>query len=314
MGCGCCYREFCKAIQTALEKHFIEPLKNIDERRNNSLSSEYAYPEGSKISSLKIDILRLKQIREPEQLVKAFIDADEELEKWLNDVEKLAGFYLKKPVERFDEAVAFLNQVQNDLRYSQSEKVNVLKKQVTDILTKPLPYLEIPQLPSLKEKLEKAIQEEVTEQKQGLASQIMQLEKKLDDLKDYYSNNDIITDLIYHKMQQFKALQQEILGSSSLITIQMNLSKLRNVTESIQTEAKRKEEELHRQAQITPSTPDTPTIVVREKGMKVISSSELKMMIKHTNIETQSDLDAVLAELRTQLLKELKENTLKIEL
>ena len=37
-------------------------------------------------------------------------------------------------------------------------------------------------------------------------------------------------------------------------------------------------------------------------------------MITHTNIETQSDLDAVLAELRTQLLKELKENTLKIEL
>ena len=48
-------------------------------------------------------------------------------------------------------------------------------------------------------------------------------------------------------MQNFKTLQQEILNSSSLITIQMNLAKLRNVTESIQAEAKRKEEELHRQ-------------------------------------------------------------------
>ena len=314
MDFGDSYQEFANAIQTALEKHFIEPLKNIDERRKNSLSSEFAYPEGAKISSLKIDILRLTQIRESEQLVKAFIDAEDDLYNWQEAVEQLAGFYLKAPIERFDEAVAFLNQVHNDLRYTQSEKVNVLKKQVTDILTKPLPYREIPQLPGLIEKLEQAVQEEVTEQKQGLASQIMQLEKKLDDLKDYYSNNDIITDLINNKMQQFKALQQKILGSSSLVTIQMNLSKLRNVTESIQTEAKRKEEELHRQAQITSSTPDTPTIVVREKGTKVISSSELKTMIKHTNIETQSDLDAVLAELRTQLLKELKENTLKIEL
>lgn len=314
MDFGDSYQEFANAIQAAIVKHFIEPLEKMDDRRKKSLSIEYAYPEGAKISSLKIDILRLTQIREPEQLVKAFIDTEDDLYDWQEDSKRLTDFYLKVPIERFDEAVAFLNKVQNDLRYTQSEKVNVLKKQITDILTKPLPYLEIPQLPSLKEKLEQAIREEVTEQKQGLASQIMQLEKKLDVLKDYYSNNDIITDLIHHKMQQFKALQQEILGSSSLITIQMNLSKLRNVTESIQTEAKLKEEELHRQAQITPSTPDTPTIVVREKGNKIISSSELKKMITHTNIETQSDLDAVLAELRTQLLKELKENTLKIEL
>lgn len=311
MDIGDSYQEFANAITSALQKYFIELLDEIDNRRKKTLSNEFAYPEGAKISYLKIDILGLTQIREPELLVKAFIDAEDDLYEWQEAIEQLAGFYLKAPIERFDEAVSFLNKVQNDLRYTQSEKVNVLKKQITDILTKALPYREIPQLPGLIEKLEKAIQEEVTEQKQGLISQIAQLEKKLDDLKDYYSNNEIVLCSINDKMQQFKALQQEILDSNSLISIQMNLSKLRNVTDSIQAEAKQKEEELHRQAQMAPIA---PTIVVREKGTKVISSSELKNMISHTNIETQSDLDVVLAELRTQLLKELKENTLKIEL
>jgi len=155
------------------------------------------------------------------------------------------------------------------------------------------------------------------EQKKGLASQIVQLEKKLEDIKDYYSNNDLVTALIQQQMPQFKALQQEILESGSLVTIQMNLAELRNVTEAIQVAAKRKEEELYRQVQDNPPTadePTKPTIVVREKGTKVISSRELKTMLTRTSIETQSDLDAVLAELRTQLVKELKDNVLKIEL
>lgn len=314
MDFGDSYQEFANAIINALDKHFIEPLDKIDERRRNSLSTEYSYPGGAKISSLKINILRLKQIREPEQLVKAFIDAEDDLYHLVEAVEQLTGFYLKAPIERFDEAVMFLNQVQNDLRYTQSEKVNMLKKQVTDILTKESPFRDIPLLPGLIEKLAQAIQEEVSEQIQGLTGQITQLEKKIDDIKDYYSNNEIITELINKKLQLFKVLKQEILESSSLIMIQMNLAELRNVTESIQAESKRKEEELHRQSQITPPTPETSATLVREKGKKVISSHELKMMIKQTNIETQSDLDAVLAELRTQLLKELKENSLKIEL
>ncbi|MCM3032231.1 BREX system P-loop protein BrxC [Niallia sp. MER 6] len=314
MDIGDSYQEFANAIQTAVKNYLIQPLEEIDDRRKKTISSEFAYPEGAKISSLKIDILRLTQIREPEQLVKAFIDAEDDLYDWQDAIEQLVGFYLKAPIERFDEAVSFLNQVQNDLRYTQSQKVNLLKKNITDILTKASPYSEIPQLPSLIEKLDQAIQEEVTEQKQGLASQITQLEKKIDDLKDYYSNNEIITELINDKMQNFKVLQQEILNSSSLITIQMNLTKLRTVTETIQEEAKRKEKELLQLKPPTPPTTDPSVTVVREKGTKVISSRELKSMISHTSIETQSDLDAVLAELRTQLLKELKENTLKIEL
>ncbi|WP_026834104.1 BREX system P-loop protein BrxC [Exiguobacterium undae] len=311
MDIGDSYQEFTNAIKLALQKYFIEVLDEIDERRKKILTVEFTYPEGRKISSLKIDIIRLLQIREPEQLVKAFIDSEDELYDWQEAIEQLVGFYLKSPIERFDEAVSFLNQVQNDLRYTQSPKVNLFKKNITDILTKVSPYREIPQLPNLIEKLDQSIQEEVLEQKKGLTSQISQLEKKIEDLKEYYSNNEIITSLINDKMHNFKMLQQEILNSNSLITIQMNLTKIRTVTETIQEEAKHKEKELlHENAQI----PDTLITVVREKGIKIISSKELKNMILHTNIETQFDLDAVLEELRKQLSKELKESILKIEL
>jgi len=314
---GDSYQEFANTTMSTIDKQFIEQLNKMDERRNKSLSPEYSYPEGSKINTLKIELLRLTQIREPEQLVKSFIDAEDDLFEWQKAIEQLSGFYLKKPIERFDEAVIFLNQSQNDLRYTQSDQVNLLKKQMTDILTKAAPYRDIPLLPSLIEKLGQAIHDEVVEQKQGLASQIVQLEKKLEDIKDYYSNNDLVTALIQQRMPQFKVLQQEILESGSLVTIQLNLAELRNVTEAIQVAAKRKEEELYRQVQDNPPTADEPTkpaFVVHEKGTKVISSRELKTMLTRTSIETQSDLDAVLTELRTQLIKELKDNILKIEL
>ncbi len=317
LDCGDSYQEFATALTIAMNKNFIEPLENIENRYKQAISSQYPYPEYSQVSSLKNEIIRLLQIRDPEQLVRAFIEAEDDLDESLKKLEGLISFYFRKPIERFDEAILFLMSVQNDLTHTQSDEVKLLKKQLTDILVKPQPYRDIPLIPSIIENLQQAIAQEVLKHKQAVGTQITQLEQKLSELQEYYSNNEAVSSLIVEKMPRFTDAQQQLLAANSLIMIQMKLSELRDVTSQIQQAAKQKEDELLRIV-VNPvedtSTGNTPSLVIREKGTKIISSQILRGMLVKTEIQTQSDLDDLLAELKQQLLKELKDNTLKFEL
>ncbi|MFJ7699067.1 BREX system P-loop protein BrxC [Lysinibacillus fusiformis] len=308
---GDSYQEFADALTAAMDKHFGEQLQNITDRYQQGNSSQYPYPEYAKVVAISNDIKRLMQIRDPEQLVKAFIDAEDDLIHAQEQLDDLVGFYLNVPIKRFDEAVQYLKEIQNDLNHTQSDQVKLLKKQLTDILVKIEPYDDIPLIPRIIEKLQQAIQQEVSEHKQAVGTQITQLEKKLAELQEYYSNNEVVSSLIAEKMPRFTTVQQQLLAADSLIMIQMKLSELRDVTAQIQQAAKQKEDELLHKDD---PTRETPPIVVREKGTKVISSQTLRGMLVKTEIQTQSELDDLLAELKQQLLKELKDNTLKFEL
>ncbi|WP_278693202.1 hypothetical protein [Parageobacillus thermoglucosidasius] len=75
------------------------------------------------------------------------------------------------------------------------------------------------------------------------------------------------------------------------------------------------EEELRKKpTTVIDSDGDTPS-VVREKTTKKLSANELHRMFFNgrTKIETQQDLDAALEQLRTNLLRELKDHILEIE-
>lgn len=314
---GDSYQEFADALTAAMDKHFREPLHNITNRYQQGNSSQYPYPEYAKVTVMENDIKRLMQIRDPEQLVKAFIEAEDDLIDAQEELEDLVGFYLNSPIKRFDEAVQYSKSIHNDLKHTQSDEVKLLKKQLTDILVKSEPYRDIPLIPTIIEKLQQAIQQEVVEQKQAVGTQIIQLEQKLVELQEYYSNNEAVSSLIAGRMPRFTNVQQQLLAADSLIMIQMNLSELRNVTAQIQQEAKQKEDDLiyvvdETRGETPPGA--EPPLVVREKGTKVISTQTLRGMLLKTEIQTQSELDDLLAELKQQLLKELKDNTLKFEL
>lgn len=316
---GDSYQEFANTLTGALEIDFLEPLQKITVYYQQKNSAQYPYPEYTKVIAISNDIKRLMQIRDPEQLVKAFIEAEDELIDAQEQLEDLTGFYLAAPIKRFDEAVHYLNSIQNDLTHTESDEVRLLKKQLTDILVKPQPYKEIPLIPSLIEKLQQAIQNEVTEYKKAISTQVSQLQQKLQDLQEYYSNNEVVRNVIVERMSRFTQGQQQLLAAESLVMIKMKLNELRDVTAQIQQAAKEKEDELLRLAQqqddTTPPAPGvTPPPVVREKGTKVITSQALRGMLVKTEIQTQSELDDLLAELKQQLLKELKDNTLKFEL
>jgi hypothetical protein len=83
----------------------------------------------------------------------------------------------------------------------------LIKKQITDILTKQEPYRDIPRLPQLTAQLEKKINEEVNEQRQAIHVQVNQVETKLNELKDYYQNLPSVVDYIeaeYQSINQIK--------------------------------------------------------------------------------------------------------------
>ncbi|MGI1804431.1 BREX system P-loop protein BrxC [Exiguobacterium sp. TDN 0502] len=313
------YQEFADALKGAIEKDFLESLQKITDYYQQKNSMHYPYPEYAKVIAISNDIKRLMQIRDPEQLVKAFIDAEEELIDTQEQLEDLTGFYLAAPIKRFDEAVHYLSSIQSDLTHTESDEVKLLKKQLTDILVKAQPYSDIPLIPSLIEKLQQAINNEVTEYKKAISTQISQLKQKLQDLQEYYSNNKSVHSVLSERMSQFTQVQQQLIAAESLMMIKIKLNELRDVTAQIQQAAKEKEDELLRIVQKSvDNTPLKPGVtlspVVREKGTKVISSQTLRSMLVKTEIQTQSELDDLLAELKQQLLKELKDNTLKFEL
>ncbi|OCS91701.1 BREX system P-loop protein BrxC [Caryophanon latum] len=315
---GDSYQEFANALKAAMEKHFLAPLQDITTYYQNNHSSSYPYPEYAKVISISNDVQRMLQIRDDEQLVQAFIDAEDDLLDAQEELEILTGFYLNKPIKRFDEAVQFLRSIESDLAQTESDDVKLLKKQLTDILVKPQPYKDIPLIPAIIEKLQQAIQDEVTAYKQMVAMQITQLEQTLQELQEFYSNNEAVSTVIAAKMPSFTQMQQQLLAAESIMLIKMKLSELRDVTAHIQQAAQEKEDELiHVTPPVTgelpPSSSDVPPPVVREKGTKIISSETLYRMLHKTEIQTQSELEDLLYELKQQLLKELKEHTLKFE-
>ncbi|TCI75719.1 BREX system P-loop protein BrxC [Exiguobacterium sp. SH0S1] len=317
---GDSYQEFATAITDALTERFIQPLTSIKQKREANRHSNYPYPGEREINALSMDIHQLLQIRNPEQLVREFTNIEDDLEEWTDTIDQLVGFYLKSPIERFDEAVQSLSQNQADLQYMQSETVNIVKKQMTDILTKAEPYRDIPQLPVLSEKLQQAIQTEVTEQKQAILVQIEQFEERVIGLRDFYHSLVPVLEVIQQFDAQFKLLKEQIIQGESIVAVRIKLDQLRSLTDRIEQLAKKKEQDiLNKPAVPTMIEPDpdidtplSPPQVIHEKQTKYISPIQLASMITHKRITTQQDLDDAIQELRLALLKELKNNTLEI--
>ncbi|ALF10804.1 BREX system P-loop protein BrxC [Parageobacillus thermoglucosidasius] len=309
------YQDFAEIIQQEINERFTMPLEEIRSRRRESKSADYPYPGEREINIISMGIQKLLQIRDAEQLVNKFIEAQDEIDQWLEMIEKLLGFYKKTPISVFDDAVNTLQLYQNDLILIQNSDVQIIKKQITDILTKQEPYRDIPKLPQLINELEEKIKAEVNEQRKAIQVQVQTLEEKLVELKDYYQHESSIVQYIDTEWQTFNRLKSNIVTETSIVTIRALVQQLNEHAKRVQDRAKQMEEELRKKPPtVVDSDRDTPS-VVREKTTKKLSANELHRMFFNgrTKIETQQDLDAALEQLRTNLLRELKDHILEIE-
>ncbi len=311
---GDSYQDFANAIETELKERFQSSFEEIRLKRQNQRSRNYPYPGEREINTLSMGIQRLLQIRDAEQMVTEFINAEDDIDEWFGVLEKLTGFYNKTPITVFDETVEIIERYQKDLALIQSTDVQLIKKQISDILTKEEPYRDIPRLPQLTSHLEESVKNEVNEQRQAIQVQVGQMETNLTELKDYYQNMPSIVDYIETEYHSFNQIKSNILTEASLVTIRALLQQLNEVSTRIERRAKELEEELRKPPIIGPD-PDDPPVIIREKKSKRIGSNELYRLFFNgrIKIETQQDLDDALYQLRSALLKELKDHTLEID-
>lgn len=307
------YEDFAHVIETELKDRFEGPLRMIRSKIRNINSHDYPYPGEREINSLSMGLQKILQIRDAEQMVTEFITIEDDIDSWFEVIEKLTGFYNKTPITVFDETVSILEKYKRDLALIQNTDVHMIKKQITDILTKQEPYRDIPRLPHLNDQLEEKIKTEVNEQKRAIQVQVHQAESKLSDLKDYYQSMPSIVDFIETEQHTFNQLKARIKEEISIVTIRALLQQLSEHTIRIQRRAKELEAEI-----VTPpsiSGLDRPSAIVPEKKPKVIKSNDLYQMFFNgrRKIETQQDLDNAIEQLRVALLRELKDHTLEID-
>lgn len=307
------YQDFANVIVKELTERFAAPLEEINKKRREQKLYEFPYPGEREINALSMGINQILQIRDPEQMVNVFINTEDDLESWLESIEKLNGFYNKTPITIFDDTVDVLDRLQKDLTIIQDNDVLLIKKQITDILTNPNPYRDIPKLPQLTSQLESKINEIVNEQRQAINIQVEKLEKKLNETKEYYLEIPAIVDYIDTEMQKFNRLKSNLEHEKSLVIIRVLLQDLTDLTNQIENRAKQLEVEYRKPPIDNPS--DEPTTVIREKQSKKLNANELYHLFFNgrKKIETQQDLDHALQELRKALLRELKDYTLEIE-
>ncbi|MED4182083.1 BREX system P-loop protein BrxC [Priestia megaterium] len=308
------YQEFANAIEMEMKERFQLPLEEIRLKRQNVRSHNYSYPGEREINILLMGLQKLLQIRNVEQMVTEFINIQDDIDDWFDVLDKLTGFYNKTPISVFDEAVEILEKYQKDLALIHNTDVQLIKKQITDILNKQEPYRDIPRLPQLIEQLTNNIKEEVNEQRRAIQVQVEHIETKVNELKDYYQNMPSILNYIETEYESINQTKSRIETEMSIVTIRALLQQLNEHATRIEKRAKEMEEELRKPPVTVDPDPDTPTII-REKKSKVIKSNDFYRLFFNgrNKIETQQDLDEALNQLRSALLKELKDHTLEID-
>lgn len=303
------YEEMAGAINETLKSTFQEPLEYIKERRKQS--TDYPYPGDNEISRITTGVFRITQMLDAEDKVNQFIQAEDDLEEWLDELGKLNSFYKKKPIEFFDGAAVLLRKYDRDFALMNNEEILGFRRRISDILANPKPYSLIPQLPELQEQLTIAIEKHVKQKRDEILKQVGVLESQNNSLLDFYRNNESISNLISMKIADHQRLKNRISDESSLLAMRALQQEITDSSRQMNEEARSLEAEQKSKEKYNEGDQTQPT-VLREKRSKYISEKELYLIFfqKKPNIETLDELDEALRNLREILMKELQDNSL----
>jgi len=166
------YEEFSDLIKQEINTRFQKPIEEIRNRRRKNPSLDFPYPGEKDLNNIGIGIQKFLNIRDAEQFVNEFTNLEDDIEEWIETIEKLKAFYSNTPIEKFDEASDALSKYKQDLTIIRSEEVKNTETQIRAILIQENPYREIPKLHSLIKTLEEKINEEIELQRQATLIQI----------------------------------------------------------------------------------------------------------------------------------------------
>lgn len=198
------YDEVAKSIRNQIQKHFIETIDDM-QRTKQREDQQYPYPGGIALSKIKNSIIDLLAITKQENFVEEFIELDEDLEEWLEDVQHLNSFYNGNAIRHFDESVRVLKERRDDLDVAQHDaEVQKVKNSIVSILTSDNPYKHIPNLPILNEQLKQGLSNFV---KHEIGTQLKQMEtirRDMESLQTRYQNIDSIKEVVQEKIAELQ--------------------------------------------------------------------------------------------------------------
>ncbi|KYD08755.1 BREX system P-loop protein BrxC [Caldibacillus debilis] len=216
---GDTYDDVANVIREKITEKFVSPLEKIQERSNQG-SSEYPYPGKMEILTLRNAIQNLLDITTPEILVQEFVSREEEMEEWLDKLDELESFYLKTPIERFDEAVDYLKRRKQDIEVaSMDQEIVILKQKMVNILTMDRPYSEIRYLPQLIENLEQKLHSLVDQERIATLAQIEDIIKQIQQIHYISGHIDGVDPLIDQAIEHLNRLKQQSEITDSIATL-----------------------------------------------------------------------------------------------
>lgn len=231
------YDDIAKNIRAQLHKHFLEPITEMLKTKEYE-DKQYPYPGGIQLAKLKNSIEELLSHSKSENFVDEFIELDEDLEEWLEDVQTLSSFYKGHAIRHFDESVRLLKERADDLDIAKNQmEVQKIKNQIVSILTMDRPYREIPKLPLLNEELRKELTNFVKKELGAQLEQMEEIRRKMENLKEQYDVEEIKA-IVQNELAELQARIEQLKDMESI-------SRVYSYTQMATNDLRRLEEKVH---------------------------------------------------------------------
>jgi hypothetical protein len=290
------YDEIAKNIRMQMQKHFLEPITEMLKIKEYE-DPQYPYPGGIQLAKLKNSIEELLSYSKSENLVEEFIELDEDLEEWLEDIQTLSAFYTKTAIRYFDESVRLLKERADDLDIAKNQtEVQKIKNQIVSILTMDHPYREIPNLPILNEKLRTELTNFVKKELGTQLEQMEEIRRKMEELKERYSIEEIKA-MVQHELEELQARIEQLKDMDSI-------SRVYSYTQMATNDLRRLEEKVHEMyIEYTRGTGDGDDHKVEVPVSRLI---QVMLPFDKVEIHTEDDVHHLLEKLKEELLKEVQ--------
>ena len=290
------------------------------------LAPAYPYP-GLKVleDGIKLTTRLLDNQNDAQTLFNAFVKAQDDLDDWKEDYDQVVFFFeSQKPV--FDKAVDFMGLMKDEGFYMDSNAQAVeANKRIEQILKNPRPYREVRELHELMEPVMVAHKQMVDAKRKetldDIAAQMAQVHEYAQSQDGYAKLAERAIENAGRMANSFESRAHAATKASELAALKQQLIEYCDrACEKIDTaidEEKARQQRESRRVEVTPNGEIVTTIKDNDKDAPTtvkpapaprIKKLRLADLGERKKLESESDIDAYLAQLRVRLLAELQGN------
>lgn len=294
-----------------------------------ALAPAYPYP-GLKVleDGIKLSTRLLNNQNDAQALFNAFVKAQDDLDAWKEDYDQVVFFFeSQKPV--FDGAVDFMGLMKDEGFYMDSNAQAVeANKRIEQILKNPRPYREVRELHELMEPVMAAHKQMVNAKRKemldDITAQMAQVHQYAQSQDGYAKLAERAIEDVGRMAKSFESRAHAATKASELAALKQQLIEYcdracEKIDTAIEDEKARQQRE-SRHKEVTPTGEIVTTIKDNDKDAPAATKPELAPAPKRIKklrladlgerkkLQSESDIDAYLGQLRVRLLAELQDN------